>query len=110
MCRVWSSGPFDVVSQWDVLAKGRLQSYRNTRVILVVEVTMGQVYFTLLPSYPHEICWVPIEYGPVGLQNRWEHFDEVKRVLSVPRFEPLTLQLVGQSLYRLRRPGLRESL
>jgi len=59
---VSSSGLFEVVSLWDVLERGRLQSCRNTRVILVDEVTMGQVNFTLLPSYSHEICRVPIEY------------------------------------------------
>jgi hypothetical protein len=61
---VSSSGSFEVVSLWDVLGKGCLQSYRSTLVILMDEVTMGQVNFTLLPSYLHEICRVPIEYEP----------------------------------------------
>jgi len=59
---VSSSGSFEVVSQWDVLAKGRCQSYRKPCVNLVDKVTLGQVNSTLVPPYPHEICRMPNEY------------------------------------------------
>ena len=73
-----SSGSFEVVSQWDVLAKGRRQSYRKPCVILVDKVTLGQVNFTLVPPYPMKYVGCPMNMRPVGRQNTWERFDEAK--------------------------------
>jgi len=99
-----SGGSVELVSQWDVLAKGRLQSHRNPCVILVDKVTMDQVNFTLVPPYPYEVCRIPLNMRPVGRQTRWERFGEAKRVFPLPGFEPLILLLVDQSLY----PGSRD--
>jgi hypothetical protein len=59
---VSSIGSTEVVSQWDELTKGRLQSNRNPCVIMIDKVTMGQVNLTLVPLYLHEVYSIHIEY------------------------------------------------
>ena len=74
------------------------------------KVTMGEVNFTLVPPYHHEICRITIGYEVIWKPKLVENFCESKRLFPLPGFEPLTLQLLGRSLYRLRHAGSRESL